>query len=151
MTDNKERTSEEPLMLEDKIEENDSEWLRLAGHRSNPQRNFVFWLITVLPWILLVLLSSWDLVQYHKREASKNFDPSQQIYSQFNLPNKSMNSTEMLLGPVQDLIEYEVRTFYAGLGDDGSPYVGEPSSELDEAWLGLYPSIILDRCPINLF
>ncbi|KAL4869451.1 hypothetical protein BDV12DRAFT_196294 [Aspergillus spectabilis] len=42
--------------------------------------------------------------------------------------------------PAQRLIEYELRHFGHHAGDP-SPYLGEPSAELDVAWDDLYPSL----------
>lgn len=33
-----------------------------------------------------------------------------------------------------------MRTFHSGLENDMTPYSGEPSPKVDEAWSGLYPS-----------
>jgi hypothetical protein len=87
MGDNDERTSEEPLMLKGKIEEEDSQWLLTPEiRRSTLQRNSISWLIRFLPWFLLALLTSWNLIQYQRNIASTNFNPSQLIYSSFLLP-----------------------------------------------------------------
>ena len=43
-------------------------------------------------------------------------------------------------GPVQDSLEYEVRTFQLGLDGDLTEYQGPPSLELDRRWSGLYGS-----------
>lgn len=46
----------------------------------------------------------------------------------------------IFIGPVEDLIEYELRYFGTGHEGDPSPYFGDPSPELDAAWDNLYPS-----------
>jgi len=57
--------------------------------------------------------------------------------------NISFNKFLLFPGPVQDLVEYELKTFTTGFPEDpeSSKYVGEPSPEVDELWKGLYPSM----------
>ena len=83
MKDREDSTSEELLMLKDKIEEEDSEWLFSAALRvsQRPHRTFGFYFIIFLPWALLALLGTWDVIQYQRRLASSKFIPSQQVYS----------------------------------------------------------------------
>ncbi|KAF5312401.1 hypothetical protein D9619_003706 [Psilocybe cf. subviscida] len=43
-----------------------------------------------------------------------------------------------LYTPAEDVIQYEVKTFNFGIGDDLSPFQQPPSDELDEMWQDLY-------------
>jgi hypothetical protein len=47
-------------------------------------------------------------------------------------------------GPAQGAIEYELVTFLSGHDNDGTQFVLENSPELDEAWLSLYPSKLIE-------
>ena len=86
MADKEKRALEEPLMLKDDIEEEDSEYLYSDEIvRSKPRQNLIFWFMISLPWVLFILLAAWNLEQYRKRDASANFNDPQQIYSLFGL------------------------------------------------------------------
>jgi hypothetical protein len=86
MLDSDERTSEEPLMLKEKIEEEDSEWT-WSSEKQQPQtkRNLSFWMLTTVPWVLLTLLGTWDVIKYQKRHTKEIFNLGQQVYSAFLL------------------------------------------------------------------
>jgi hypothetical protein len=138
------RASEDSGMFEGNPEAGSTEWL-LPSDSLRPkyqktvklQRNIFFHLVVLLPWCLLGLLSSWIWAQHQWHKVSK-FDPSQQVYSRCLTSLKS--PILIILGPVEDLIEYELRYFGTGHDGDPSPYFGAPSPELDKAWDDLYPS-----------
>lgn len=97
-------------------------------------------------WGFLFILALLNIVQYLKSATAPN--PSQIVYSKgsrslFN----DFISHRLLLGPVQHLLSYELRHFgtgkQGGQSPDPSPYLGEPSAELDRVWLDLYPSKFL--------
>ncbi|PQE19437.1 tat pathway signal sequence protein [Rutstroemia sp. NJR-2017a BBW] len=86
---------------------------------------------TLLPWLICTSLFIWILV-----------------------PSRSpMREREVFLqltySPVQHLLEYEVRKFRLGLGDDITEYQGEPSPELDERWNSLY-SMGITKVPLEV-
>ena len=74
-------------MLKENIDEEDSDW-SWSSEKRRPQtkRKLSFLILTVVPWALLLLLGSWDLIQYHKRHAKPIFNLAQQVYSAFNIP-----------------------------------------------------------------
>jgi hypothetical protein len=82
MGENEGWKSKELLIIKEKVEDDDLEWLEPdnRGHPKKQQRPVV-WFIVSLPWILLALLGSWNLAQYQKRDGSATFDPTQQVYS----------------------------------------------------------------------
>lgn len=82
MPNNEERTLEQPLMFKDKIEDDESELLWSAQFRhSKPRKRTLFFALTVLPWVLLILLGSWNLIQYQHRHARVFLNEAQQVYS----------------------------------------------------------------------
>lgn len=50
-----------------------------------------------------------------------------------------------MLGPAQDMIEYQLQTFTQGFGDGVTEYWGPPSEEMDQRWAELW------HCEKNVF
>ncbi len=82
--DKENQIAKEPLMFKDKIEneDSDSESLWSSDVRRSRQRRMLFSrVIQFLPWALLVLLGSWDLIRHRSHPAEEKCYPAQQIYS----------------------------------------------------------------------
>lgn len=72
-------SEEEPFMYKDTEESNlERDWPNEFRHSRSP----LHWVLVFLPWFLLVLLGSWDFIQYQRYKTSSNINPSQLIYSE---------------------------------------------------------------------
>ena len=69
-------------MLKEQLDEEDPDW-SWSSEKRRPQtkRKWSFLILTIVPWVLLILLGSWDLIQYQKRHAKQIFNLGQQVYS----------------------------------------------------------------------
>ncbi|KAK5996325.1 hypothetical protein PT974_03080 [Cladobotryum mycophilum] len=50
-----------------------------------------------------------------------------------------------IAAPAQDAIEYEVKRFHRGFGDEKTLYQGDPSPDLDKAWKELYDEVSISK------
>jgi hypothetical protein len=81
------REVEEPLVGDGKLDFEEARWFHTSrNHRTaTPHRRLtLFFLGTVLPWFLLILLGLYTGFQ-HWGQGTHKVDPSQRIYSEFFL------------------------------------------------------------------
>ncbi|KAK7992604.1 hypothetical protein PG988_001398 [Apiospora saccharicola] len=53
--------------------------------------------------------------------------------------------SQLLYSPAQDAVQYEIKKFHRGFGQDKTIYQGDPSPELDAEWKSLYDSMGIIR------
>lgn len=80
--------SKEPLMMDHdgRLESGNLTWSLSEGYpqsthepKASSRRRVIFYLVTVLPWGLLILFGSWSWIHHLQ---TREFNPSQLVYSQ---------------------------------------------------------------------
>ncbi|KAF2432520.1 hypothetical protein EJ08DRAFT_630275 [Tothia fuscella] len=117
-TSSEKEKSDEQHLLPYKDDYGKDEVHTVFAQRKHP--SLAVYLLIVLPWLALIVLSGWVGDQYRNRHRASSIFPN------------------LLYSPANDAIRYEKRLFHAGEGDDITQYQGYPSPELDRRWLDLY-------------
>lgn len=93
---------------------------------------------TWLPWLFVVILA---LSNFHMWKLRQEYDPSQAVFCTskhlYTLFSRS-NPNRSCIAPAWSAIRYKNVVSTTAIGNDRSPYQGQPTSENNQLWTDLY-------------